>query len=102
MTRFTGLKSIRFKGQVYAAGELLPETFTANDKSRHLWSRKIIMVEVPQEEEPQNITHLETIENLEMNNPSKEIKKIATNECNQTDQNLPEGKFPAVQTTAKK
>lgn len=47
MVRYTVLRPIKFKGRVYEPGEYLPENFTAKDKERHLWSRKIIAVEVP-------------------------------------------------------
>lgn len=82
MLRYTVIKPIKYKGEIYEPGDLLPATFTKKDKERHLWSRRIIPIEVEEQEvknEEPNMAVSEPIEIPETVDPSIEVNKIAEN-----------------------
>lgn len=82
MLRYTVIKTIKHKGEIYEPGDLLPATFTKKDKERHLWSRRIVPIEVADEVdevEGINMADSETIEISKMINPPIEVNKIAEN-----------------------
>ena len=69
MIRYKVLRhSVKYKGVVYNIGDLLPKTFTDRDRARHVFSRRLIPVEVSDEDisdGPSDISPLETTDKKE-------------------------------------
>jgi hypothetical protein len=50
MIRYRVLHSyVKYQGIVYNSGDLLPEEFTARDRGRNIYSRRLVPVEIPNE-----------------------------------------------------
>lgn len=42
-------RAILFKRKVYEVGELMPASFTEREKARHVYSKRFVAVEIPDE-----------------------------------------------------
>lgn len=49
---------IKWKGTLYFTGDLLPENFTDKDRARHMYSRRIELVEI--KEQPKEVPPVKT------------------------------------------
>ena len=105
MLRYTVIKTIKYKGEIYEPGDLLPATFTKKDKERHLWSRRIVPVEVAEEVEIKSIedkTILEPIENSQTIDSIIQENKIASESTIEASKVNISPKIPVKQVATKK
>lgn len=69
---------VRHKGRTYLPGDYMPENFTERDRARNMYSRRLVLVEVPDEPSALPTSEAKTPEAPKVNQEATPTKTTAT------------------------